>query len=824
MKNLKKNHTILFLSLLLINYISTPFMRVTIVNPNAITTSQISSNLMPYDIENPHDLDYIDNWEKLVIKYDKNGNEIDDKFDEKLYSWGKTSSIVRLNSPNEKSFIIQFPNDYNYTLAAKIFEENGGFINFKYEEAINGFAGRISYYGFNSFCEILREKNIQFLIEEDARVKADLYYTSRNMNLRPYVWKTLDGGYTGDNTSSIAILDTGIDDSHEFFDNFSNGDFNYKIVNWTDFTLGGKNDTLYDDNGHGSHVAGIAAGMGTPILDEDGRMVSTNTAFANFTGWDFSTGGAIGFPHFTFDAPSTGQITIECNFTDYTPDLDRVQGWAWLFKDDSVVARLEPTTDNWENNLTYTITADNKGIYELWAVLYMDDGDGNGGVSNPSFRYRAELHLPFQPSTFGCGNYWKGVAPDTHLVGVKVLSGDGSGLSSWIIAGVDYVIKNRKQYNITVMSMSLGLEPHYASDISLINAVNNAVENGIVTVVSAGNDGAGGNYTGCPGDADNVITVAAMNYRDHVTEYSSQGGGSFTGYTNKPDIMAPGGSINSIQMFSADTNDNDGEKYPIDNYLNDTMPAQGTSMAAPAVAGAANLLIEAMGGGNNWDWDSGDKAKLVKAILLMTATETYPLQREDDIGYSPLLNRGEKDVHEGYGRLNIDAAIEAWTNDLTNPSAYSINLSVWLNTSQYNSFGKHAYAGYVDLTMGENVVFNLTVPNGADYDLYLYNNTPDEYGEPVIVNSSISSSKGGNEILNYTATHDGRFFLVVKAIGEYIPSGDNGNGDGKKTTTSIDFLMLFIIIGIIALLALVFVLILYKKGRKDYTYDFKPEY
>ncbi len=644
------------------------------------------------------------------------------------------------------------------------------------------------------------------------------------MNLRPYVWKTLDGGYTGDNTSSIAILDTGIDVTHEYFDNFTNGDFSYKIVNWTDFTLGGTNLTLYDDHGHGSHVAGIAAGMGTPIVDENGRIVSTNTIFLNLTGWDIGSGGALGVPFFTFDAPSTGQIEIECNFTDYTPGLDRTQGWAWLFQGDNVVARLEPTTDNWENNLTYTISAGNKGIYELWAVLYMDDGDGDGWVTNSSLRYRAELHLPFQPSTYGCGNRWKGVAPNTHLVGVKVLDEDGSGFTSWILAGVEYVIKNRKQYNITVMSMSLGLEPHSASDPSLIEAVNRAVENGIVTVVSTGNDGVGGNKTGSPGDADNVISVAAMNYKDHVTEYSSQGGGTPSGKTIKPDILAPGGSINSIQMFSADTNDNDGEKYPSDNYLNDLMPAQGTSMAAPAVAGAANLLIEAMGGGNNWDWDSGDKSKIVKALLLMTATETYPLQREVDISYSPPLNRGGKDIHEGYGRLNIDAAIEAWTNDLSNPSANSINISVWLNTSQYNSFGKHAYAGYVDLNIDENVVFNLTVPNGADYDLYLYNNTPNEYGEPTIINSSISSSKGGNEIMNYTATHNGKFFLVVKAIGEYIPSGDGGDGDGKKTTTSIDFLTIFIIIGIIALLAIVFVIILYKKGRKDYTYDFKPEY
>ena len=41
----------------------------------------------------------------------------------------------------------------------------------------------------------------------------------------------------------------------------------------------------------------------------------------------------------------------------------------------------------------------------------------------------------------------------------------------------------------------------------------------------------------------------------------------------------------------------------------------------------------------------------------MTATETYPVSRES--GASPTLDRGGKDVHEGYGRVNVDAAADA---------------------------------------------------------------------------------------------------------------------------------------------------------------------
>ena len=59
-----------------------------------------------------------------------------------------------------------------------------------------------------------------------------------------------------------------------------------------------------------------------------------------------------------------------------------------------------------------------------------------------------------------------------------------------------------------------------SGQVSMINAVNNAVNNGIVTVVAAGNDGAPGDNVGSPGDADNVITVAATNINDNITEYS----------------------------------------------------------------------------------------------------------------------------------------------------------------------------------------------------------------------------------------------------------------------------------------------------------------
>ncbi|MFX1340417.1 MAG: S8 family serine peptidase, partial [Promethearchaeota archaeon] len=596
-----------------------------------------------------------------------------------------------------------------------------------------------------------------------------------------------------------------------------------KIVGWVDFTPGGDNGTAYDDDGHGSHCAGIAAGEGTSVSDGIGRIVASANAKYDLSPYAFHDGDIIGFKSATFNITSPGQIEVECTYKDLPSGPDRAWGAAYLVYKDTVINWTGYTNVNWLDNITYDISSNELGIYELWLIIEFVDYSGDSLVIWPEFAFRGEIHWYFNPGTFGCGNRFKGVAPDTHLVGVKVLSPGIGGSWDDIIMGVEWVIANRKIYNITVMSMSLGPNVPGYSLLAMIDAVDNAVENGIVTVVSAGNDGAGGDYIGSPADADNVITVAAMNHHDQITYYSSQGGPSNSTKTKKPDIMAPGGSANSLMILSADTNDNDCEGEFPDAYQNDLLPAQGTSMACPAVAGAANLLIQAMGGGNNWNWDDGTKSKLVKAILLMTATETYPLQREDDPSFSPQLNRGGKDVHEGYGRINIDAAIEAWLNESI-PSGTTFTINPTLNSSRYNPFARHAYARHVYLTQGQKYTFNLSVPPGVDYDLYLYNSTPTEYGEPDLIASSTSAILGKDEIFNFTANHDGKYFLVAKAIGLPYPSGGDGDDNNKKKVQVLD-ITLFVIIGaIVALIAIIIVIISYKRSKKDYSYEYRPEY
>jgi hypothetical protein len=145
----------------------------------------------------------------------------------------------------------------------------------------------------------------------------------------------------------------------------------------------------------------------------------------------------------------------------------------------------------------------------------------------------------------------------------------------------------------------------------------------------------------------------------------------------------------------------------------------------------------------------------------MAATETYPLLRETySTNYSPVLNRGGKDVHEGYGRLNVDLAIEAYTKELTLGS----QINGWITSSLIGPFNKHGLGCYANLLSGQSYEFTLDVPSGADFDLHLYSESPSSIGEPIMVASSNSTGLGTDEVITYTPTSTGKYFLIVKAI------------------------------------------------------------
>jgi serine protease AprX len=159
---------------------------------------------------------------------------------------------------------------------------------------------------------------------------------------------------------------------------------------------------------------------------------------------------------------------------------------------------------------------------------------------------------------------YRGVAYDADLFNVKVLNKDGSGYASDVIKGIEWAVDNDAE----VISMSLGaqIDPCDGTD-ALSQAVDSAVNKGVVAVVAAGNSGPDSGTITSPGCSKQAITVGA------VDDTWSSRGPTDDGRV-KPDIVAPGVSIKSTWK---------------DNSFIDL---SGTSMSTPHVSGVAALLLE----------------------------------------------------------------------------------------------------------------------------------------------------------------------------------------------------------------------------------------
>ena len=633
---------------------------------------------------------------------------------------------------------------------ANAFALSGGYLTTSpWTHAIYGFGGQIPY---NRIADFVQSNPNVLLVEKEEFAHATIAYAASQVGARTYVWNTL--GLQGDSNSSIAILDTGIDDSHPDFSlGFSDKDFTNKIVGWND-QINLSTTSPYDDGGHGSHVAGLAAGNGFFSADGSGNAIAT---------WGANLGRLSGTYYISgIMVNETGLITINAKWKNSgngkLATLNLYYGDKTLNPESwTQVAAVNPSNENQWYTLTYNVSSLSSGGYDLYHVL-MSFTAGKPQIFD-NFYVVFTTSWPYNPPVDGFPA-WTGIAPEAKLVGVKVLDYTGSGTDTQLINAINWIIANREDYHIVIASMSLGFSVEVAAvDMAIVNLVTS----GVTTIVSAGNSGSGGDYIYTPGSVDEVITVAATNQFDNIADYSSQGGASqYTGNTVKPDIAAPGGSFLAVPLLSADSNDGDADLGWSEVTFDDGAPMQGTSMSTPVVAGAANIIIQAMGGFANWQY-TRSQALLPKMILLMTATETYPNFREYYTSDSPTLERGGKDVHEGYGRLNLDVAVDAVLKTYELGTKVTETLGEPPTLSDISVLGqKLAWARKVQLVPEGRYNFTLTVPEDADFDLYLYNSTGTWYGEPAIVAKSTNATTGGYEQIILTASYNGTYYLVVK--------------------------------------------------------------
>ncbi|MFF8530935.1 S8 family serine peptidase [Streptomyces sp. SAS_267] len=169
----------------------------------------------------------------------------------------------------------------------------------------------------------------------------------------------------------------------------------------------------------------------------------------------------------------------------------------------------------------------------------------------------------------------KGVAPEATLAVGKVLSDQGSGSESQIIAGMEWAARD---VHAKVVSMSLGsTEPSDGTDPMAAAVDTLSKETGALFVIAAGNTGAPSSI-GSPGAADSALTVGAVDSADEAAYFTSTGP-RYGDNALKPDLSAPG-----VDILAARSQLVSGSGY----YTS----MSGTSMATPHVAGVAALLAQ----------------------------------------------------------------------------------------------------------------------------------------------------------------------------------------------------------------------------------------
>lgn len=258
-------------------------------------------------------------------------------------------------------------------------------------------------------------------------------------------------------------------------------------------------------------------------------------------------------------SPSIKYIEKDTKVTINEYDIQKEAPWGLARlsqREDFATSNYEFDNDGGEGVTAYVIDTGIKVSHEEF------EGRAVWGesVAFPKLEIDGNGHGTHCAGIIGSKTY--GVAKKVNLVAVSVMNLLGSGVTSDIIKGIEFVVNDhkgkvtalKKGFKGSVINMSLGGGAQDSLDLA-INAATNA---GIHVAVAAGND----NQDACgysPAKATGPITVGASNINDLMASFSNWG--------SCVDIFAPGEDITSTYIFG------------------DTAVMSGTSMASPQIAG-----------------------------------------------------------------------------------------------------------------------------------------------------------------------------------------------------------------------------------------------
>ena len=306
-------------------------------------------------------------------------------------------------------------------------------------------------------------------------------------------------------------------------------------------------------------------------------------------------------------------------------------------------------------------------------------------VNNPGLRNGSEVepydgnghgtHCAGITTGTGAPTYeYVGVAPSANLVGVKVLSDGGSGSFAQVMAGMEWTVEKRHEFNIRAASMSLGgpgaIEWTSSEEESVNRMGNEMMRAGVALFIAAGNS-AGPATIGTPGSAEDVITVGALDKNTAIAIYSSQG-------PTEEGRIKPNLAFVGSDVMAPDANTGTG-------YV----ALSGTSMATPGAAGVAVLMFQA-----NPDLSPFD----IRNMMQETATyrQCHYMAANEPCAEDAIPKNRQNNVY-GHGHVNALPSVEEAAN-------YHYELSLSLNVTLESEYGMD---NRVQVGPGDSVVYNL---------------------------------------------------------------------------------------------------------------------
>ena len=177
-----------------------------------------------------------------------------------------------------------------------------------------------------------------------------------------------------------------------------------------------------------------------------------------------------------------------------------------------------------------------------------------------------------------------GIAPGMKLVVGKVLDEKGDGNVENMVAGLEWILRNKDKYGIRILNVSIGTGTYIdaTKEEILKDMLRSAWQKGLVVVCAAGNSGPKDDTVSSIGKSPYLLTVGCHDgeyYAEKTNRCSTYSGrGALLDTVRKPDIVAPGTEIISC---------NHKYEWGRKGYTSKS----GTSMATPVISGAVGVLL-----------------------------------------------------------------------------------------------------------------------------------------------------------------------------------------------------------------------------------------